>query len=213
MPIKNLMFGLTMITFLSMLTSTNSKAEQVHLFDLITQLGAADWQERSAAAIALGKRKDNAVLVPLSEALRDESKWVRVSAASALGEFKNPDGVEALIGALKDEDMQVRVAVVQALGQINDPAAVEPLIDALQDKEAEVRLGVVHVLGVLRDPRAVKPLIGVMNDPDKKVRELASATLKLFNRDGKEKVLEQRQSREALGNYVADKIRRAMEKK
>lgn len=203
---------LTVVVTFTLFSPVSSRAEQPHIFDLITQLGAAQWEERSAAAIALGKRQDKAALVPLSEALRDDSKWVRVSAASALGEFQDPDGVEALLGAVKDEDAKVRVAAIQALGKINDPAAVETLIEALRDEEAEVRLSVVHVLGVIRDPRAVTPLVGAMNDRDAKVRKLASATLKLFNQNGGDKVLDQRQSREAIGNYVADKIRRAMEK-
>lgn len=73
MPLKTSVQHLIIVAFVSLFTLTNSRAEQVHIFDLITQLGAAKWEERSAAAIALGKRKDKVVLVPLSEALRDES--------------------------------------------------------------------------------------------------------------------------------------------
>jgi HEAT repeat protein/tetratricopeptide (TPR) repeat protein len=93
------------------------------------RLSADDWQERLAAADALGRLGQAAPTAGLVKALGDSSAFVRQAGARALGALKRKDGVPALLDASKDESPEVRLAVVLALKAIGDPRAKDRLAE------------------------------------------------------------------------------------
>ncbi len=141
------------------------------------------------------RRIGEPAVLPLINALKDESSSVRSGAAEALGEIGDARAVQPLIDALKDESSEVcwRAAwalgeigdaraveslinelkdyylgpwAAGALGKIGDARAVQPLIDALRDQNRDVRSNAASALGEIGDARAVQPLINALKDKD-----------------------------------------------
>lgn len=105
---------------------------------LINALKTGDPQVRSAAAEALGNKKDVKVIEPLAQALNDESRDVRSKAIEALGKIGEP-AIETLIQALKHKETVIRQSAAYALGDIGDIRALEALTQAKEDKSWWVR--------------------------------------------------------------------------
>lgn len=126
-----------------------------------------DWDIRKYAINALGKIRDERVLDPLMQQLRNDE--FKDDATNALVELGEP-ALERLIKALKDKDEMVRKQAVLALGRIKHADAIAPLIEMLADKDWFTRLTAAAALEAIGDDRgrdAIKPL---MKDPDMVVR-------------------------------------------
>lgn len=126
-----------------------------------------DWDVRKYAIVALGKIRDERVLDPLMNQLRNEE--FKDDATNALVELGKPS-VPRLIEALKDKDDNVRKQAVLALGRIKQAEAIDPLIAMLADKDWYTRLTAAAALEAIGDERgrdAIKPL---MKDQDMVVR-------------------------------------------
>lgn len=126
-----------------------------------------DWDVRKYAILALGKIRDERVLDPLMQQLRNDE--FKDDATNALVELGEP-AVPRLVAALKDKDENVRKQAVLALGRIKDVVAIDPLIEMLQDKDWFTRLtaaAALEAIGEERGREAIKPL---MKDPDMVVR-------------------------------------------
>ncbi len=126
-----------------------------------------DWDVRKYAILALGKIRDERVLDPLMQQLKnDEFKDDAINALVELGE----PSVPKLVAALKDKDENVRKSAVLALGRIKNSAAIDPLIEMLGDNDWFTRLTAAAALESIGDERgreAIKPL---MKDPDMVVK-------------------------------------------
>ena len=112
---------------------------------LIKALKSKNLNVREKAAEALGMIKDARAVIPLIDALNDES--VRGSAAYALGKIGDSRAVAPLIQALKEEDFYkeshgipigVRGSVVDALTSIGE-TAIEPLISVIEEKPGDIQ--------------------------------------------------------------------------
>ncbi len=118
-----------------------------------------DWDVRKSAIMALGKIRDERVLEPLMQQLRnDEFMEDATDALVNLGEPSLP----GLIKALKDKEELVRKQAVIALGRIKSPDAIDPLIEMLQNKDWFTRLTAAAALEAIGDERgrdAIKPLL------------------------------------------------------
>ncbi len=118
-----------------------------------------DWDVRKSAIMALGKIRDERVLEPLMQQLRnDEFMEDATDALVNLGEPSLP----GLIKALKDKEELVRKQAVIALGRIKSPEAIDPLIEMLQNKDWFTRLTAAAALEAIGDERgreAIKPLL------------------------------------------------------
>ncbi len=103
--------------------------------------------ERSMAAWWLGEHETRRAVEPLLDALKDDSRTVRLTSAWALGEIKDRDSEDGLIKMLEtDDDLLVREMAVLALGEIEDPYAVKALEKAYESDE-RLALAVVWALG------------------------------------------------------------------
>ena len=118
-----------------------------------------DWDVRKSAIMALGKIRDERVLEPLMQQLRnDEFMEDATDALVHLGEPALP----GLIKALKDKEELVRKQAVIASGRIKSPEAIDPLIEMLQNKDWFTRLTAAAALEAIGDERgreAIKPLL------------------------------------------------------
>jgi HEAT repeat protein len=76
------------------------------------------WYPRAASAAELGKHRLEEGLLPLLDALKDESPEVRRAVVLALTEFTSEKTGDALRGALSDKDMEVRIYAREALKKI-----------------------------------------------------------------------------------------------
>jgi len=121
--------------------------EVAHLIDELRDL---NYDNREAAARALGEQRDLRALPGLIEALRDGHCFVRVSAARALGNIGNARAVTPLTVSLKDDDWEVRVTAAWALGEIGVKRIEEPLIDAMSDTNMLVKRQAAESLTRLR---------------------------------------------------------------
>lgn len=151
------------------------------MFGLFTQLGAADWESRSAAAAQLRGLGGEAV-----EALIDGSMhgdWmVRAESVALMDHLADDRCAEALRRALKDPMVHVRRHAVHAVGC--QPCKRRPLgLDsvgllverALADSSLQVRRAAVHQLGLQpRDDRAVDALEKLLRrERDEKLLRIA----------------------------------------
>jgi HEAT repeat protein len=126
-----------------------------------------DWDTRKAAIRALGKIKDERVLEPLTQQLRND-EFVE-DATEALVEIGAP-AVSRLIVALNDKDEMTRKQAAIILGRVKAPEAVDALIEKLKDKDWFTRLTAAAALEKIGDPKgreAIKPL---MQDSDMVVK-------------------------------------------
>jgi HEAT repeat protein len=118
-----------------------------------------DWDVRKSAILALGKIRDERVLEPLMQQLRNDE--FMEDATDALVNLGEPS-VPGLIKALKDKEELVRKQAVIALGRIKSPEAIDPLIEMLQNKDWFTRLtaaAALEAIGHERGREAIKPLL------------------------------------------------------
>ncbi|MCE9580546.1 MAG: HEAT repeat domain-containing protein [Deltaproteobacteria bacterium] len=105
---------------------------------LVKALAAPTWEDRRAAATALGGLGPDADAAALTRALADDTGYVREAAALALGRLKAATAVDALLAASKDDMVPVRAAVARALVAIGDPRAQARLRELAADPDPTV---------------------------------------------------------------------------
>lgn len=154
-----------LMSFPDACTPTGIDALVIALRDEVKEVrkGAAQ-----AISRALWNGKDESVLAPLVETLKDPEPTVRMGAVSALMALGDNRAVEPLVARLLDvqEHMYVRHDAVEALGELRDPQSVEPLLSVLNSGGHRFREQVAESLGKIGDARAVEPLASVLNNKD-----------------------------------------------
>jgi tetratricopeptide (TPR) repeat protein len=114
---------------------------------LATALGGGAWEDRTAAATAMGELGAGADAVALARALGDDIAFVREAAASALGRARAgrngaDPSTDALITASRDPVADVRRAAAAALVAIGDPRARGRLDELATDPDPSVRAAI-----------------------------------------------------------------------
>lgn len=127
-----------------------------------------------AAATALSRLDDSAVIEPLVEALANSDDQAALIAANALGQRR--DAFPRLLEALGASDGPTRGGACFALGLLRDSSAAEPLSRILAgDPNPVVRRTAAKALGLLEEPGAMRTLLGYLTDAD--VGDAAAAAL------------------------------------
>ncbi len=124
---------------------------------------------RVPAIVALVNIGDRAV-EPLTNALNDEDKSVRLFSVEVLGKIKDPRAVEPLISILNDKSVDIRMLAAEVLGEMGDPRAVEFLTSSLRDKNPEVRIKAVEAIAKINHPSASEFLTAILGDKNPEVR-------------------------------------------
>jgi HEAT repeat protein len=173
------------VLLLALAVSSCTQRADPKVSQLLSELGARDWQVRRDAAEALGgiTPASSDTIGALEEALRDYDSRVRRSAAGALGRIgpEASGSVPLLIDLLSDIDVGVVQAAAWALGQVGDPAssAVPTLTKLLTHGDADLRGAAADAIGRIgpRAEQSASSLAEALKDADPQVR--ASAALAL----------------------------------
>lgn len=137
----------------------------------ISDLKAADVQQRVRAADQLGALRAKAAVSNLVSALSDSDARVREAAAFALAEIADQTPASNLVRILAgDSDSTVRASAAFALGMIGDAKAAPGLEDALDDSAAEVRSAALVALGLMGSDDSVEDIEDMLNDSSYDVR-------------------------------------------
>jgi HEAT repeat protein/ankyrin repeat protein len=141
--------------------SGQNEYKEADLNQLIVDLSAGAERIRGLAALRLGTLQNQDSVVPLIEALKDESEFVRNNAALSLGEIKDIRAVAPLITALKNPDLSTRLFAVKALGKLGDKRAAMPLAELLKSEveedlaEEEIVTEAIKALTIIADPKTI----------------------------------------------------------
>ena len=157
-------------------------------------------------ALALGELGDSRAILPLIEAIDDDSSnvkemikwalvelsanaieiiidtmshqdwWIREEGARILGQIGGVQAREALLQALKDPNERVREKVVESLGNLGGVQTIEGLLTALQDKYGDTRQNAMEAL-VKIGSDAVDPLLDLLNKRNKTLRTIIAQIL------------------------------------
>jgi len=105
--------------------------------EVIDELKYGHPETRKAAAIKLGRIRDERVVPHLIKAIKeDDYAWTRISAIQSLSWIGDPSIIDPLIdAALHDSDELVRKTAIEALGNIKNEKALEPLTQIVNDKK------------------------------------------------------------------------------
>jgi HEAT repeat protein len=111
--------------------------------------------------------RDESLLKPFLERLKDASADVRMDGANAFQFLKLKVAPPELIQALQDEDAGVRSNAALVLGRIGDPNSAPSLIAISADPKADrgVRVNAITSLGQMRAPAAEDLMEKLLDDP------------------------------------------------
>ncbi len=173
----------------------------------IRQLHSRRWWVRLVAAQKLGVMRSGRAVLPLTEALNDRNRDVRLGALRSLASIGDPASYEDVLAAMRDEtqwESSVIVEIVLTLGtSISLPilermrstpelilkAGYVQLLGLLQERtavvslvpllegDAHLRLGAIHALGHIGDGRVALELVAYLGDPLAEIRAATAEAL------------------------------------
>jgi HEAT repeat protein len=137
---------------------------------LQSQLMSGDIRAKREAIKDLRKLNVNEAIAPLSYALVDEDKSVRVKAVYALANIGGEDAVAAMAIAAGDENSWVRAETAYALGTIGGDTAMQVLKHALRDPDSNVRETAIEALQDIGGMQSTRALAVALQDTDASLR-------------------------------------------
>jgi HEAT repeat protein len=136
---------------------------------------------RGCAATALGRLSGNEVIIPLINALEDESLIVSRSAVLALSDVGSEQSLLPLTRVLENQNKkELHALIINVLGKVGGHKVRSTLLKALESENSGVKCNAALALGELRTEDAVLPLINLMNDSDECLRGIAASSLGLI---------------------------------
>jgi HEAT repeat protein len=144
-------------------------------------------RQRAAAFVFRCRARGLPDAGPLTEALKDESPWVRLYAAASLWKLRKDRKASAILtAALKDPMADVRLDAVQLLIDLGPDAkeCLPALVDVLGDADGKVRVTAAEAVWRLGKPSAALPaLVAALRDKDPGNRAYAAAQLGYLMRE------------------------------
>lgn len=133
------------------LQTDRMKSEAATPVELIKGLKSPNWRIRSAAARALGLRKERIAVEALIECLRDQNEPadVRTCAAQALARIEDPRAMKPLLEGLDDESYMVRVWAASGLATIGDMSCI-PVLQNLARTDSGNRKRIERAIEAIR---------------------------------------------------------------
>ncbi len=145
--------------------------------ELLTHLRNGDLQTRLSTAIHLANVRDERLMAPFTNLLKDSDATIRANALTGLGTNRAIGAVSAMLPLLHDSNEIVRERAVTALAQIGTPEVIEPIITVLDDLNRWVRNRAAYVLGASNDVRAIDPLIELLDNREPSTVGIAAWSL------------------------------------
>lgn len=131
-------------------------------------------REQAVDALMVSELRSPKAVMPLFEALRDESERVRTKAGVALQFYNDDKLAKMLILALGNPDDKAREWAPWLLGRMKCQAAITPLHALLSDNDPAFRKSVIAALRDIKSRESVAPLIIIATqDKDDDVRTRA----------------------------------------
>jgi hypothetical protein len=149
---------------------TQTRTDVSSLPELLTMLGARDYQTRTKAAQALANHRDEEAVEALIGVLRDRSVEVAVAAATALSVSGGGRARRALLAVLDNAEGYyhplTRAAAVHGLGGGLTRDDQMPLQRALRDHDAEVSIAAISALSSTYARESTVALLGIVENVD-----------------------------------------------
>ena len=139
-----------------------------NLTELISLLGAKDYNLRMKATRQLGQLADSRAVPALIELLQDGDEWVALEAANALGEIASPEALPALLDVLASKASCAEIDSLIEDGErkgdeVNKSHFAVATVQLAKDINA-LRAASAKALGRIGSPDAVAGLINALND-------------------------------------------------
>lgn len=137
--------------------------------------------DRLVAVKTLQHLGDENSVLPLLEALKDDSPLVQKLAVTSLWELANPMAVPALIECLTSPDQEIRDEARSALGELIAPDHLLLLLDALLRDDVNLQLNVLFLLRKIHDAQSLPYVLPFFASTHSELREAAVTTLRYLN--------------------------------
>jgi HEAT repeat protein len=167
-------------------TANDVDADNPYIRKLVGRLGAADPQERVAAAqeIANLGKWAKPVVPHLIDLLADEapakegnvSSQVRSHVIGMLADLGQPLAGDAMLEGLKHPNRLCRMGVIDVLGNFREERAVPKLVELLGDDDREVGSRAINALAMIGEP-AIEPLLETLSSSNASARAFALGAL------------------------------------
>lgn len=148
-------------------------------------------RSRIFAIVALGELNAKSATSVLTDAIRSNSKEIRLAALAALSKIEEPgkEAIPFLMIVLRDRDADIRIGAAQALGNYGSAAkgAIPELINRLSDPNRMVQVKAINAIGAIRADAqsAIPPLSDALNAPEREVRLAAIVALSKIGAEAK----------------------------
>ncbi|MEJ7900439.1 MAG: HEAT repeat domain-containing protein, partial [Thermomicrobiales bacterium] len=130
----------------------------------VRQLHSRRWWVRLAAAQKLGVMRSGRATLPLTEALNDRNRDVRLGALRSLASIGDPASYEDVLAAMRDEMKWESSVISEIVLTLGTPICL-PILERMRSTpELILTAGYVKSLGLLREHAAVVSLLPLLED-------------------------------------------------
>ncbi len=150
---------------------------------LTAELHGASADRQSFLLLAVGDRKDAAVLPAVLEAARSGSPKLRLVAVGILDRQGNISGVPVLLEAAASGDAELEQAALAAVGRLPGNKVDSDLLARIPQSSGKLRRALIELAGQRRIEPALPAIVQSAEDPDPGVRSAAFRALGVLGSD------------------------------